>query len=74
MLAISGARPARFFIGPVFFPLARDIFGALVLSQAEINRMAHLAGACPFREFHFRYELRFDPGRDRFVFRLFAER
>jgi len=58
----------------VFFPLARDIFGALILTQAEIDRMAHLSGACPFREFHFRYELRFDPARDGFVFRLFAER
>jgi hypothetical protein len=43
MLAILGARPVRFFIGPVFFPLARDIFGALVLSKAEIDRMTHLA-------------------------------
>jgi hypothetical protein len=74
MLAISGARPARFFTGPVFFPLARDICCALVLSKAEIDRMAHLAGACPFREFHFRYELRADPGRDGFVFRPVAER
>jgi hypothetical protein len=74
MLAISGARPARFFIGPVFFPLARGILGALILAQTEINRMAHLAGACPFRELHFRNELRFNPGSDGFVFRLFAER
>jgi hypothetical protein len=35
MLAISGARPARFFSGPVFFLLARDIFEALVLPKAR---------------------------------------
>jgi hypothetical protein len=74
MLAVSGARPARFFICPVFFLLKRDIFGALVLTQGEINRMAHLPGACPFRELHFRDELRFDPGRNGFVFRRFSER
>jgi hypothetical protein len=74
MLAISGARPARLFIGPGSSRSRVASSGALILAQTEINRMAHLAGACPFRELHFRNELRFNPGSDGFVFRLFAER
>ena len=42
MFAISERGP-RAFLGPVFFPLARDVLGALVLAKAEIDGMAHLA-------------------------------
>src|SRR5579859_2128240 len=36
--------------------------------------MPHFAGACPFSELHFRYELRPHPGRHRFVLHLRRER
>ena len=74
MLAISGARPARFFLSPVLFPFARHVFGSLVLAKSEINGMTHLARARPFGEFYFRDEPGLDPGGDGFVFHLFAER
>lgn len=42
--------------------LAHNFRRPLIRAQAEIDRMAHFAGARPFGEFHLGYKLRPDPG------------
>ena len=51
----------EFFFLYVFRFLHRNVFGLLVLTQAQIYRMAHFVVGRPLREFHFCDVLRLDP-------------
>src|SRR5204862_54263 len=56
------------------FRLAPDIFRALVIAQAEIDRLAEISLVGPFAEFDLRHELRLRPVRTLVRPRTFLER
>ncbi len=67
----SGGIPTELFAWR--FALKHNILRQLVVTKAEIDGMAHFAGAGPLCELHLRHKLRLDPRRDGFIFYFLTE-